>query len=117
MSGRSWPRSRPGKLTLAWSTSPTPAAPKGIGVAGVDWEKLLLFLFRRRGGGLIERFSCPTDGRSTLARLTDQGRGRLAKAAPGHVRLVRELIFDQLDEGQVSELGTIAARLVERLKQ
>lgn len=72
---------------------------------------------RLEDGGLIERFSCPTDGRSTLARLTDQGRRTLAKAAPGHVRLVRELIFDQLDERQVAELGAIAARLVERLKQ
>ncbi|WP_199037373.1 MarR family winged helix-turn-helix transcriptional regulator [Glycomyces salinus] len=67
--------------------------------------------------GLIERFACPSDGRSTLARLTDGGRRRLAEAAPGHVRLVRELVFDQLDEGETAELGRIAGRLLERLKQ
>ncbi|GAB3224581.1 MarR family winged helix-turn-helix transcriptional regulator [Glycomyces halotolerans] len=71
---------------------------------------------RLEEAGLIERFACPTDGRSTLAKLTAGGRDRLAEAAPGHVRLVREVVFDELDDTEVAQLGAIAKRLVERLK-
>ncbi|GAB3645738.1 MarR family winged helix-turn-helix transcriptional regulator [Glycomyces tarimensis] len=71
---------------------------------------------RLEDADLIERFACPTDGRSTLARLTDHGRDRLASAAPGHVKLVREVVFDELDEREAAELGAMAKRLVARLK-
>ncbi|WP_100447781.1 MarR family winged helix-turn-helix transcriptional regulator [Glycomyces xiaoerkulensis] len=71
---------------------------------------------RLEEAGLIERFQCPTDGRSTLAKLTEPGLHRLVEAAPGHVRLVRELVFDELDEGEVAEFGALARRLVDRIK-
>lgn len=71
---------------------------------------------RLEGEGLITRFACPTDGRSTLATLTDGGRERLATAAPGHVTLVRQLIFDELDEVEVRELGALAKRLLGRIQ-
>lgn len=70
---------------------------------------------RLETAGLIERFACPTDGRSTLARLIEPGQDRLAKAAPGHVKLVRRLIFDELDEDEVRRLGQMARRLVDRI--
>ena len=71
---------------------------------------------RLESDGLIERAPCPTDGRSTMASLTDQGKRRLAYAAPGHVRLVRELIFDELSENEVAELGALVKRLVARIE-
>jgi DNA-binding MarR family transcriptional regulator len=71
---------------------------------------------RLEGEGLITRFACPTDGRSTLATLTDGGRERLAAAAPGHVELVRRLIFDELDGDEVRELGALAKRLLGRIQ-
>lgn len=71
---------------------------------------------RLEDAGLIERFPCPTDGRATLARLTDGGRERLASAAPGHVKLVRHLIFDALDEEETAELGVLAKRLLRRVE-
>ncbi|THV40817.1 MarR family winged helix-turn-helix transcriptional regulator [Glycomyces buryatensis] len=64
---------------------------------------------------LIERFACPDDGRSTLARLTDDGRRRLAKAAPGHVELVRSLIFDELSEEEAKEYGRLTRRILDRI--
>lgn len=70
---------------------------------------------RLEGDGLIERFSCPTDGRSTLAKLTAHGEHRLAKAAPGHVKLVRALVFDELDDSEVAQLGALARRLSDRI--
>jgi DNA-binding MarR family transcriptional regulator len=71
---------------------------------------------RLENQGLIERFACPDDGRSTLARLTAAGRERLAKAAPGHVRLVRDLVFDELDDAEMRQLGDIASRVLARIK-
>ncbi|WP_030144512.1 MarR family winged helix-turn-helix transcriptional regulator [Glycomyces sp. NRRL B-16210] len=71
---------------------------------------------RLEGEGLIERYACPSDGRSTLATLTDGGRERLATAAPGHVKLVRQLIFDELDREEMRELGALSKRLLARIQ-
>ncbi|HLU28949.1 MAG TPA: MarR family transcriptional regulator [Glycomyces sp.] len=71
---------------------------------------------RLEEAGLIERFPCPTDGRATLARLTDGGLQRLTKAAPGHVELVRELVFDALGEEDAKQLGGLCRRVLERIE-
>jgi DNA-binding MarR family transcriptional regulator len=71
---------------------------------------------RLENEGLIERFACPDDGRSTLARLTGPGRERLAQAAPGHVRLVRELVFDELDGDEMRQMGELAKRVLARIQ-
>ncbi len=71
---------------------------------------------RLEEAGLIERFPCPTDGRATLARLTDEGVHRLTKAAPGHVALVRELIFEALGEEDAHRLGRLSRRVLERIE-
>ncbi len=57
--------------------------------------------------GWVERVSCPTDGRGTFAVITDKGRRVLEDAAPGHVEMVRKLLFDSLDDVQVAELHQI----------
>ena len=57
--------------------------------------------------GWVCRLPCPDDRRSTLARLTDKGFAALAEAAPGHVRAVRELVFDRLSAEQVAQLREI----------
>ncbi|MCD0444827.1 MarR family transcriptional regulator [Glycomyces sp. A-F 0318] len=66
--------------------------------------------------GFIRRFACPTDGRSTLAALTDAGLEKLAQAAPGHVKLVRALIFDELTRDEVRQLGALSRRLLDRIQ-
>jgi DNA-binding MarR family transcriptional regulator len=65
----------------------------------------------------VRRESDPTDGRYTLAILTDQGESYLAAAAPGHVEEVRRLVFDVLADKDVAALGAIAATLNERLDE
>ncbi len=57
--------------------------------------------------GWVRRESCPADRRGTFAVLTDAGFAVLAAAAPGHVRAVRELMFDQLTDQQVQQLREI----------
>lgn len=71
---------------------------------------------RLEKAGLIERSPCPTDGRATLAHLTGDGMRRLARAAPGHVALVHELIFDALGEEDAEHLGHLSRRVLERIE-
>ncbi|MEU3782877.1 MULTISPECIES: MarR family transcriptional regulator [Streptomyces] len=55
--------------------------------------------------GLVRRRSCPSDERAVFAVLTDTGMALLERAAPGHVELVRELLFDALTPEQVGALA------------
>ncbi len=65
--------------------------------------------------GWVERRPDPTDGRTTLAVLTDDGRRVLVAAAPGHVATVRDVIFEALSEEDVADLERIAGRIAARL--
>jgi DNA-binding MarR family transcriptional regulator len=64
----------------------------------------------RRGWAIRE--PDPTDGRYTLATLTDNGRAVLVEAAPGHVEAVNRLIFDVLTKAQARQLRVIARRIL-----
>lgn len=57
--------------------------------------------------GWVARRQCPDDRRGTLATLTGKGKAALAEAAPGHVRTVREALFDRLTPEQVEQLAEI----------
>ena len=57
--------------------------------------------------GWVRRMPCSDDRRSTLAHLTEAGFCALAAAAPGHVRAVREHLFDRLSCEQVRQLREI----------
>ena len=62
--------------------------------------------------GWVRRVPCPDDRRSTLATLTDAGFQALAEAAPGHVRTVREHMFDRLTCEQVAQLREICSAVL-----
>ncbi|HVH21010.1 MAG TPA: MarR family transcriptional regulator [Pseudonocardia sp.] len=62
--------------------------------------------------GWICRRPCPDDRRSTLATLTELGFQALETAAPGHVRTVREHLFDRLTCDQVRQLQEICQAVV-----
>lgn len=57
--------------------------------------------------GLVERRRCAEDGRTIYATLTDAGMEAVVDAAPGHVRQVRNVLFDQLTPEQVEQLREI----------
>ena len=65
--------------------------------------------------GLVDRFTCPEDGRATNVRLTALGWTRLQEAAPRHVATVREHVIDALTPGQVTQLSKITTALLTRL--
>ncbi|BBY16295.1 MarR family winged helix-turn-helix transcriptional regulator [Mycolicibacterium litorale] len=55
--------------------------------------------------GLITRAPSPDDQRATVVEITEKGRTRVAEVLPGHVEVVRALLFDSLDADEVRALG------------
>lgn len=68
--------------------------------------------------GLVRRRPCTSDDRVVYAVLTPAGERLLARAAPGHVALVRELLIDVLTPEQraaiADGLGKASRRMLER---
>ncbi|HAP91577.1 MAG TPA: MarR family transcriptional regulator [Arthrobacter bacterium] len=62
--------------------------------------------------GWVHRSTDPSDGRITLATLTDAGWGKITQTAPGHVKAVRSLVFDPLTKAQSRQLGSIGKRIM-----
>jgi DNA-binding MarR family transcriptional regulator len=62
--------------------------------------------------GWVRRTPDPTDGRYTLAILTDTGWDAVVATAPGHVAEVRRLIFDPLTRAQQRQLRDITRRIM-----
>lgn len=62
--------------------------------------------------GLVCRTPDPTDGRYTLAVLTEEGWEKVVQTAPGHVEAVQSLVFDVLTKTQVGQLTTIGQRIM-----
>ncbi|GAC1369122.1 MAG: MarR family winged helix-turn-helix transcriptional regulator [Pseudarthrobacter sp.] len=62
--------------------------------------------------GWVRRSPDPTDGRITLAALTDEGMAKIVSTAPRHVDAVRSLVFDPLTKAQSRQLGTIGRRIL-----
>lgn len=67
---------------------------------------------RLESKGWLEREPDPTDGRYTLARLTDEGRSKLHEASPGHVDTVHRLVLDPLTATQVRQLTAISRTII-----
>jgi DNA-binding MarR family transcriptional regulator len=60
---------------------------------------------RLEARGLLRRETDPSNGRYTLAVLTDAGADVQRAAAPGHVELVRRVVFGALTDAQARQLG------------
>ncbi len=83
----------------------------------LHWEKSRLshHLTRMQKRGLIRREECPDDARGAFVMLSDDGWAAVEAAAPAHVRLVRELVFDQLSADEVASLSSILTKVLTRL--
>jgi DNA-binding MarR family transcriptional regulator len=60
----------------------------------------------------VRRTPDPSDGRYTLAILTDDGWDKVVATAPGHVREVRRLVIDPLTKAQILQLTNIGQRIM-----
>ena len=61
--------------------------------------------------GWLMRRPDPSDGRYTLATLTEDGWKKVQAAAPGHVETVRRVVFDPLTKSHVKQLREVANRI------
>ena len=66
--------------------------------------------------GLVYREACVDDGRGVLCVLTDAGFARLETAAPGHVEMVRTVMFDPLEGSDAEHLGAALTKVREKLR-
>lgn len=79
----------------------------------LDWEKSRISHQVRRMAdrGLLERASCPTDGRGTWVVLADAGRDAFAKGACCYVEVLQRTLFDHLGPADRAALTNVAQRV------
>jgi DNA-binding MarR family transcriptional regulator len=66
--------------------------------------------------GLITRGPSPDDDRATLVTITGTGLALVGRVLPGHVQVVRRLLFDPLAGNDVVHLGDIMARVRDHMR-
>lgn len=82
--------------------------------ANASLSRLSHVVTRLEKRGWARRESVPGT-RGAFAVLTDDGYDKVVAAAPGHVATVQALVFEGLDENQVTQLSTLGKALVEQL--
>lgn len=83
----------------------------------LQWERSRLshHIKRMEARALLERASCPEDGRGQYIAVTPIGRAAIEKAAPGHAALVRDLVFPDVSDDELRTLIDVIDRVRERL--
>jgi DNA-binding MarR family transcriptional regulator len=71
---------------------------------------------RLAGLGWIEREECPEDRRGAFAVLTEAGFSALEAAAPGHVDMVRRLVFDGLTPEELAAFARACAKIARAVR-
>jgi DNA-binding MarR family transcriptional regulator len=66
--------------------------------------------------GWVRRATSRTDGRVTVAVLTDEGWEKVVATAPGHVDTVRRIVFDGLSPEQVDQLTAVTRAVLARIE-
>lgn len=77
----------------------------------LQWERSRLShqVTRMVKRGLVQRTSCPDDGRGAFVSPTDEGLREIEKAAPHHVGTVRRVFLDRLTDDDKRELARLLA--------
>ncbi len=81
------------------------------GYASSTLSRLSRATTRLEARGWVRREADPTDGRFTLAVLTEAGQEKVAATTPAHHALVERLVFNTLTRGQARQLGVISRRI------
>jgi DNA-binding MarR family transcriptional regulator len=66
--------------------------------------------------GLITRGPSPDDERATLVTITDEGLALVGRVLPGHIEVVRNLLFNALSDDDLHRLGDIMTRLRDHMR-
>jgi DNA-binding MarR family transcriptional regulator len=67
--------------------------------------------------GLIVRKASTDDKRATVVDITKAGRARVAKVLPGHIEVVRTLLYGALSDGDVHILGDLMSRVRDHMRE
>jgi DNA-binding MarR family transcriptional regulator len=78
-------------------------------------SRLSQVISRLEKRGWVRRAPDPTDGRCTLAILTDAGLKKLLETVPGNADEIRRLVFDPLTKAQMGQLRNIAYRIIKAI--
>lgn len=81
------------------------------------WERSRLshHVTRMERRGLVRRSECHDDGRGAWVVLTEAGRSAIERAAPGHAKTVRRLIFDGLTSEELAVMTQVIDRVLHRV--
>ncbi|WP_413451551.1 MarR family transcriptional regulator [Georgenia phoenicis] len=86
------------------------------GYANSTLSRLSRAAARLESKGWLRRTTDPTDGRYTLAHLTDLGVQKVDEATPGHVATVRRLVLEPLTQAQRRSLREIDRRIMRSIR-
>lgn len=86
------------------------------GYANSSLSRLSRAASRLEARGWIKRSPDPTDGRYTLALLTENGARKVDQATPGHVQAVRQLVLAPLTQPQTRQLREISQRILRAIR-
>lgn len=83
----------------------------------LQWEKSRVSkqVTRMAARGLVERRDCADDRRGAFVELTDNGLATIRAAAPGHVELVRSLLFEGRERDELARLEEFFRGVLDRL--
>lgn len=87
------------------------------GYANSTLSRLSRAVTRLEAKGWVRRAPDPRDGRATLAMLTEKGADAARAATPGHVALVRRLVFDALTPTQSTQLRNLSRRITGAIRE
>ncbi len=84
----------------------------------LGWEQSRLShqLSRMRARELIDRRGSEHDRRGAVVAITAAGADALAAAAPGHVALVRSVLFESMTPAQLRAFDAVTATVLQRLE-
>jgi DNA-binding MarR family transcriptional regulator len=66
--------------------------------------------------GLITRAPSLDDERATLVAITEDGRALFDRVLPGHIQVVRRLLFDPLTDDDLHHLGDVMTRVRDHMR-
>jgi DNA-binding MarR family transcriptional regulator len=81
--------------------------------ANSSLSRLSHLISRLEKRGWVTKRPCENDRRASTVVLTTAGEKKIRVAAPGHARLVQELVVEPLTPVQLEQLGEAAATIVQ----